>query len=149
LKFHDQRRSADSSYRVAYDSQSLQAFYSKGFFIFQSFISLATTFATMWYFDSTIALLSLLVVPLMMLAIYIYAKRIRDQSTTVAERESAKEVTLEWRESGLTGLRAPQHNSGFGSKLIETSTRQELGGRVDTTYRADGIFYSFWFPARS
>jgi ATP-binding cassette subfamily B protein len=36
LKFHDQRRSADSSFRVAYDSQSMQAFYSKGFFIFQS-----------------------------------------------------------------------------------------------------------------
>ena len=26
LKYHDQRRSADSSFRVAYDSQSLQAF---------------------------------------------------------------------------------------------------------------------------
>src|SRR5882757_5286901 len=45
LKFHDQRRSADSSFRVAYDSQSVQAFYSKGFFIFQSAISLVTTFA--------------------------------------------------------------------------------------------------------
>jgi len=105
LKFHDQRRSADSSYRVAYDSQSLQAFYSKGFFIFQSFISLATTFATMWYFDSTIALLSLLVVPLMMLAIYIYAKRIRDQSTTLAERESE---VLTVAQEGLSAVKMVQ-----------------------------------------
>ena len=36
LKYHDQRRSADSSFRVAYDSQSIQAFYSKAIFIFQS-----------------------------------------------------------------------------------------------------------------
>src|SRR5215213_206719 len=29
LKFHDQRRTADSSFRVAYDSQSIQSFYAK------------------------------------------------------------------------------------------------------------------------
>ena len=31
LKFHDTRRSADSSFRVAYDSQSIQTIYNKGF----------------------------------------------------------------------------------------------------------------------
>jgi len=31
LKFHDARRSADSSFRVAYDSQSIQTIYNKGF----------------------------------------------------------------------------------------------------------------------
>ena len=31
LKFHDSRRSADSSFRVAYDSQSIQTIYNKGF----------------------------------------------------------------------------------------------------------------------
>src|SRR2546429_9417780 len=30
LKFHDTRRSADSSFRVAYDSQSVQTIYNKG-----------------------------------------------------------------------------------------------------------------------
>ena len=108
LKFHDQRRSADSSFRVAYDSQSVQAFYSKGFFIFQSAISLVTTFATMWYFDWIIALLSLVIVPFMMLAIYLFAKRIRNQSTTVAERESnvltVAQEGLDSREDGA-GLR--------------------------------------------
>ena len=76
LKFHDERRSADSSFRVAYDSQSIQAVYSKWFFIFQSTITLAATFATMWAFDWQIALLSLLVVPFMVLAIFLFAKRI-------------------------------------------------------------------------
>ena len=31
LKYHDARRSADSSFRVAYDSQSIQTIYNKGF----------------------------------------------------------------------------------------------------------------------
>ena len=43
LKFHDQRRSADSSFRVAYDSQAIQAFYSKAIFIFQASFSIIST----------------------------------------------------------------------------------------------------------
>ena len=39
LKYHDARRSADSSFRVAYDSQSIQTFYSKATFIFSSAIT--------------------------------------------------------------------------------------------------------------
>jgi ABC-type multidrug transport system fused ATPase/permease subunit len=31
LKYHDVRRSSDSSFRVAYDSQSIQTIYNKGF----------------------------------------------------------------------------------------------------------------------
>jgi ATP-binding cassette subfamily B protein len=125
LKFHDQRRSADSSFRVAYDSQSVQAFYSKGFFIFQSVLSLVTTFAAMWYFDWTIALLSLLVVPFMMLAIYLYAKRIRAQSTTFAEMESA---VLTVAQEGLSSIKMVQ---AFGREADEveqfqTSARQSL-----------------------
>jgi ATP-binding cassette subfamily B protein/subfamily B ATP-binding cassette protein MsbA len=118
LKFHDQRRSADSSFRVAYDSQSVQAFYSKGFFIFQSVISFVTTFATMWYFDWGIALLSLLVIPLMVLAIYLFAKRIRDESTTVAERESA---VLMVAQEGLSSVKMVQ---AFGREEHEVEEFQ-------------------------
>ncbi len=105
LKFHDARRSADSSFRVAYDSQSIQAIYSKWFFIFQSTISLFGTFAAMWLFDSEIALLSLLVVPLMVLAIRIFAQRIREQSTVIAEKESA---VLTVAQEGLSSVKIVQ-----------------------------------------
>jgi ATP-binding cassette subfamily B protein/subfamily B ATP-binding cassette protein MsbA len=129
LKFHDQRRSADSSFRVAYDSQSLQAFYSKGFFIFQSAISIVTTFATMWYFDWSIALLSLIVIPLMTGAIFIFAKRIRDQSTTVAERESD---VLTVAQEGLSSVKMVQ---AFGREQDEvdefqTSARESLDANL-------------------
>jgi PAS domain S-box-containing protein len=67
---------------------------------------------------------------------------------SLTEQEGgSEEIVLQWQESGLTGLEAPQDPSGFGSKLIETSARQDLGGRVQTTYQPEGIGYSFWFPS--
>jgi two-component sensor histidine kinase len=52
------------------------------------------------------------------------------------------------QEAGLTGLQEPEQRSGFGTKLIEMSTRQELGGHVETVYRPEGIRYDFRFPLR-
>lgn len=67
----------------------------------------------------------------------------------LADREgSTAEVALCWQESGLTGLQEPELRSGFGTKLIEMSTRQELGGHVETVYHPEGIRYDFRFPLR-
>ena len=52
LKFHDARRSADSSFRVAYDSQAIQTIYNKGFTnIFGSVITLVGIFVIMLQLD--------------------------------------------------------------------------------------------------
>ncbi|MEK0450076.1 MAG: ABC-type multidrug transport system, ATPase and permease component [Verrucomicrobiota bacterium] len=125
LKFHDERRSADSSFRVAYDSQSIQAVYSKWFFVFQSTIGLVATFCTMLVFDWQIALLSLLVIPFMIGAIYWYAKRIRDQSTVIAEKESA---VLTVAQEGLSSVKIVQ---AFGREdhevaQFQSSAKQSL-----------------------
>ena len=46
LRYHDARRSSDSSFRVAYDSQSIQTIYNKGFTnVFASIITLIGTFS--------------------------------------------------------------------------------------------------------
>jgi ATP-binding cassette, subfamily B, bacterial len=129
LKFHDQRRSADSSFRVAYDSQSIQAVYSKWFFVFQSIIGLVATFATMWVFDWQIALLSLLIIPCMVFAIYWYARRIRDQSTAIAEKESA---VLTIAQEGLSSVKIVQ---AFGREdhevaQFKSSARQSLEANI-------------------
>ncbi|MEY2505437.1 MAG: ATP-binding cassette, subfamily bacterial, partial [Verrucomicrobiota bacterium] len=64
LKYHDARRSSDSSFRVAYDSQSVQTIYNKGFTnIFGSAITLVGTFCVMARIDWQLTLLSLGVVP--------------------------------------------------------------------------------------
>src|SRR5213075_1793760 len=64
LKYHDTRRSTDSSFRVAYDSQSIQTIYNKGFTnIFASIVTLIGTFVIMLRLDWQLTLVSLAIVP--------------------------------------------------------------------------------------
>jgi ATP-binding cassette subfamily B protein len=103
LKFHDTRRSADSSFRVAYDSQSIQTIYNKGFTnIFAALVTLIGTFFVMLRLDIVLALLSLAVVPLIIAAIYFFAGRIRRESTSIQEQESA---VLAQAQEGLSSIR--------------------------------------------
>src|SRR5258708_13566732 len=103
LKYHDARRSTDSSFRVAYDSQSIQTIYNKGFTnIFGSAITLAGTFVIMVQLDWQLTLLSLGIVPLIVGAIYIFAHRIRRESTSIQEQESA---VLTQAQEGLSSIR--------------------------------------------
>jgi ATP-binding cassette subfamily B protein len=102
LKYHDARRSTDSSFRVAYDSQAIQSIYSKGSFIFASVVTLVSTLTVMWQMDVTVTLVSLAIMPLVVAAIYFYAQRIRTQSTTIQERESD---VLAVAQEGLSSIR--------------------------------------------
>ncbi len=103
LKYHDARRSSDSSFRVAYDSQAIQTIYNKGFTnIFGSGITLISTFVIMLRIDWQLALLSLSVVPLLLGAIYFFAHRIRRDSTFIQEQESA---VLAQAQEGLSAIR--------------------------------------------
>ena len=103
LKYHDVRRSSDLSFRVAYDSQSIQTIYNKGFTgIFGSVVTLIGTFAIMVQLDWQLTLLSLGIVPLIILAIYFFAHRIRRESTFIQEQES---VVLAQAQEGLSSIR--------------------------------------------
>ena len=103
LKYHDARRSSDSSFRVAYDSQAIQSMYNQGFTnIFGSVVTLLGTFIVMVTIDWQLTLLSLCVVPAIVAAIYFFAKRIRSQSTVIHERDSA---LLAQTQEGLSAVR--------------------------------------------
>jgi ATP-binding cassette subfamily B protein len=103
LKYHDARRSSDSSFRVAYDSQSIQTIYNKGFTnIFGSIVTLIGTFCVMVRIDWQLTLLSLAVVPAIVAAIYFFAHRIRRDSTSIQELESA---LLAQAQEGLSSVR--------------------------------------------
>jgi ATP-binding cassette subfamily B protein len=103
LKYHDARRSSDSSFRVAYDSQSVQTIYNKGLTnIFGSVVTLLGTFAIMVRLDWQLALLSLAVVPAIVGAIYFFANRIRRDQTLIQEQESA---VLAQAQEGLSSIR--------------------------------------------
>lgn len=103
LKFHDTRRSADSSFRVAYDTQAIQTIFNRGFAtIFSSGVMLLATFVVMVSLDARLTLVSLAVLPVIVFAIYHYAKKIRAQSTAIQERESDLLVTVQ---EGLSSIR--------------------------------------------
>src|SRR5213594_3394901 len=120
LKFHDTRRSTDSSFRVAYDSQSIQTIYNKGFTnIIGSGVTLIGTFAVMLRLDWQLTLLSLAIVPLLIGTIYFFAKRIRTQSTTIQEQDSA---LLTQTQEGLSSIRMVH---AFGREEFEVPQFQE------------------------
>jgi ATP-binding cassette, subfamily B, bacterial len=131
LKFHDTRRSADSSFRVAYDSQAIQTIYNKGFTnIVASGVTLIGTFAVMLRLDWQLTLLSVAIVPLLIGTIYIFAKRIRTQSTTIQEQESA---LLTQTQEGLSSIRMVH---AFGREEFEVSQfRQQAHGSLQANLR--------------
>jgi ATP-binding cassette, subfamily B, bacterial len=133
LKYHDARRSTDSSFRVAYDSQSIQTIYNKGFTnIFGSILTLIGTFIIMVQIDWQLTLLSLAIVPLIVGAIYIFAHRIRRESTSIQEQESA---VLTQAQEGLSSIRMVH---AFGREEFEISqfhqqARQSLQANLRLT----------------
>ncbi|MEI8387081.1 MAG: ABC transporter ATP-binding protein, partial [Verrucomicrobiota bacterium] len=114
LKFHDARRSADSSFRVAYDSQSIQTIYNKGFAtILSSIVMLVSALAVMFRMNWPLTLASLVILPFIVLAIRHYAERVRKQSTTIQERESD---LLTLAQEGLSQIRMVH---AFGREAFE------------------------------
>lgn len=114
LKFHDSRRSADSSFRVAYDSQSIQTIYNKGFAtVLSSVVMLVATFVVMVRMNWPLALASLAILPPVVWAIRFYAVKVRRQSTDIHERESD---LLTIAQEGLSQIRMVH---AFGREAFE------------------------------
>ncbi len=133
LKYHDARRSSDSSFRVAYDSQSIQTIYNKGFTnVFGSIITLIGTFLIMLRLDWQLTLVSLAIVPLIAGAIYLFAHRIRRESTSIQEQESAM---LAQTQEGLSSIRMV-HAFGreeFEVRQFHQQARQSLQANLRLT----------------
>ena len=131
LTFHDTRRSADSSFRVAYDSQAIQTIYNKGFTnIFTSGITLVGTFVIMLRLDWQLTLLSLVIIPFLIGTIYFFANRIRRESTSIQEHESA---VLTQAQEGLSAIRMVH---AFGREEFEVSQfHQQARGSLQANLR--------------
>jgi ATP-binding cassette subfamily B protein/subfamily B ATP-binding cassette protein MsbA len=114
LKFHDARRSGDSTFRVTYDTQSIQTLYNRGFItILSALISLILMFFIMWRCSWKLTLVSLAVTPLLIWTIYYFANRIRQESIDVQQGESN---VLAKAQEGLTSVRIVQ---AFGRQRHE------------------------------
>jgi len=116
LQFHDARRSSDSSFRVAYDSQSIQTIYNRGFAtIFGAVVTLVSALVIMLRMNWQLTVVSLLVLPPVVWSIRHYGDRIRKESTTIQERESDLLATVQ---EGIGSIRMVQ---AFGRESFEVS----------------------------
>jgi ATP-binding cassette subfamily B protein/subfamily B ATP-binding cassette protein MsbA len=133
LKYHDARRSSDSSFRVAYDSQSIQTIYNRGFTnIFASGVTLVSIFVIMARMDWALTLLSVAIVPAVVIAIHYFSRRIRAQSTFIQEKESA---VLTLAQEGLSSIKVVH---AFGREestisLFRTQARESLAANLQLT----------------
>lgn len=133
LHFHDRRRSGDSTFRVAYDSQAVQTFFNRGFAtIFGSLITLVATFVVMYKMDASLAFLSFAVAPFLWGTIIYYSKRVREQTTTLQQEESD---VLARASEGLTSIRIV-HAFGrqdFEVKEFEREAKDSLTANLQLT----------------
>ena len=114
LRFHDARRSSDSSFRVAYDLQAIQTIYNKGFATtFGAVVTLIGALLIMLSMNWQLTLVSMAVLPPVVWAIRYYSDRIRRASNTIQERESDLLATAQ---EGLGSIRIVQ---AFGRELFE------------------------------
>jgi len=131
LRFHDGRRSSDSSFRVAYDAQAVQTYFNRGFVtILGSVLTLVGTFFVMWRMSPLLALLSLGVVPFLMMAIVRYAGRIRKETAALQAQESD---VLARASEGLSSIRVV-HAFGRESHEIDLF-RQECRQALEANLR--------------
>lgn len=134
LKFHDSRSSADSMYRVSYDAQAIQSIFNKGFStIITAVITLVATLVIMIRMDWVLTLLALIIAPMVLYTIYFFADRIRRESTTISESESA--LTARTQE-GLAGIRII-HAFGredFEQKRFEEQCSTSLNANLRLTF---------------
>lgn len=131
LKYHDARRSSDSAFRVAYDSQAVQTVYNKGFAtIFQSVVTLLWAVALMLWIDWKLTIASIAVLPFVLYCIRFFAERVRRQSTAIQEKESD---LLGVAQEGLAAVRMVQ---AFGRETFEVRQfRQRAARSLDANMR--------------
>jgi two-component sensor histidine kinase len=63
----------------------------------------------------------------------------------VAGQKGARELCLDWRERNGPKVARPTRR-GFGSRLIEQSIAQDLGGKVNLEFAADGVVCNIRAP---
>lgn len=133
LHFHDRRRSGDSTARVVWDSQAIQTFFNRGFAtILGSAATLVGTFLVMLKMDASLAFLSFAVTPFLWATIYIFADRVREQSSVFQQEES--DVVAKATE-GLSSIRIV-HAFGreeFEVQEFEREAQQSLQANLKLT----------------
>ena len=120
LKYHDRRHSGDSVYRVSYDAGAIQTIFNRGFStLFTAAVTLIGVLAVMLLKSWPLTLLALGIAPVLLFSIYYFAERIRRETTSLSETESA---LLSRTQEGLGTIRIVR---AFGREGYEVNRFEE------------------------
>jgi len=124
LRFHQGSNLGDVIYRASWDTYAFQTLFQQGFFtLAQASLTLLLMVAVMWQLNLTLTIVSLATIPLLLLAIRLFAHRMKERS--LAAHQADSQVTSLIQQSLMA---AP---------LIQSYTREEdeerrFVGRVAT-----------------
>lgn len=116
VRFHDSHKVGDLVHRVAHNSPAVETAFQSGFMgVSKSVVMLAAMFAVMVAMSPLLTLVAMAVVPLLLLAIRFYAKRINAVSFAHQTQEGAVSSLLQ---EVLSAIR-----------LVKACNREDLEGR--------------------
>jgi ATP-binding cassette subfamily B protein len=124
FSYHDTRGTADATYRIHYDAQSIQSLAVNGL------VPLATAFATLAAMivvtarlDWTLALVAGAALPPLFAVIHVSGRRLHRQWTDIAEQESSAMSVVQEVLSSLRVVRAFGREDREQERFVEQSTR--------------------------
>jgi len=107
LVFHERRAVGDSTYRVTWDTYSIQTLFNGGLVqLIGSSVTLVGMMVIMLRFDVTLTLLALLVAPALAVTIQFYNRRIAAVSTEYHDRESKVSAVIQESLSAMRTIQA-------------------------------------------
>jgi len=125
LRFHVRHKTGDLIQRVSVDSRAIRdLLVSVGLPLLTSSVTMAIVFAVMWRLHATLTLIALGVVPILLLAIWTFAKQMEDRSYAQSELQGrmmgAAEQTLAAIPMVQAFGREPAEDQIFGELTAQT-----------------------------
>lgn len=160
LKFHDMHRVGDLVHRVTYNTSAVETAFQSGFMgAIKSTLTLISIFVVMLSMNTPLTLVAIIVVPLLILAIRLYARRIQRVSLQHQDQEGSISSRLQEVLSAIRLVQAfnrePWEEERFdelSKRSVSTRVRMTLvqglfGFSVAVTL-AMGTALLFWVGAR-
>lgn len=132
LKFHDRRRVGDDVHRVTYGTMAVETAYLSGFMGFvKSCVTLVSMFVIMLTLNVRLTLIALAVVPLLLIVIRWYAKRIHVVSLRHQEQEGSLSSRTQEILSSIRLIKAFTRE-GREQERFDDLSRQSVKTRVSS-----------------
>lgn len=141
LRYFDQTPIGTSTTRTINDISSINEVFTQGVVtIVADFLSLITVIAVMFYTSPLLTFISLLTLPLMVVATYIFSKKVKDSYERVRSALATMNSFLQER---ITGMRIVQI---FNAENQEAQKFKNINRNYTSANLDSVLYYSIFFP---